>query len=394
MRIIYLDNAATTRVDPKVFRVMKPFFFKKYGNASEFHILGREARAAIEKARARVAKFLKATPSEVIFTSCATESINLSHKGLVEELSTSFKKDEKPQVITCSIEHKAVLEVCRHLEENGLADVNYLKVDKFGQIRIEDLKRAITSQTVLISIGYVNNEVGTIQPIEEIGRLIKGINKNRKRKIYFHTDATQAIKYLNVSVLDLCVDFLSFTGHKINAPKGIGVLYKRTGVEIVRQTDGGGQEGRLRAGTENVPYIVGIGKAIELIKPDKKVGVLCHRLIQDVLKIKGVKLTGHPTQRVPHIASFIVDGVEGEAMVLALSDLGVIASSGSACTSGDLRPSHVLAAMGIPPEKSHGSLRLSLDKNTTLKDIDFITENLPEVVKKLRLMSPVGNKYG
>ena len=290
-------------------------------------------------------------------------------KDFIEALRLpSVARGHRPHIITTAIEHKAVIETCRHLASLGWADVTYLPVDCFGKVSLDALKKAITKNTVLISVGYVNNEVGTIQPISEIGELIKKINLKRKGRIYFHTDATQAIKYLNVSVESLGVDFLSFTGHKINTPKGIGVLYKREGVEIVRQMDGGAQEGNLRAGTENVPYIVGIGKAIELIKTSKSqitnLKNIQKKLIKGVLSIKGTVLTGHPIERAPHIASFIVDGVEGEAMVLHLSDLGIIASSGSACTSGDLRPSHVLAAMGIPPEKSHGSLRFSLDGST------------------------------
>jgi cysteine desulfurase len=386
MKIIYLDNAATTAVAPEVFRVMKPYFSKKYGNASEFHLPGRTAREAVESSRAAIAKFFGAKADEIIFTSSATESINLSHKGLIEELRTS---QTKLHIITTAVEHKAVLSTCQHLEDIGWASVTYLPVDRFGRVDVNSIKKAITKKTVLVSVGYVNNEVGTAQPISEIGKLLKEINLKRKNKIYFHTDATQAIKYLNVSVESLGVDFLSFTGHKINAPKGIGVLYKREGLEIVRQMDGGAQEKNLRAGTENVPYIVGLGKAIEIIKKDKKLVSLRDRLIKGVLKIKGVRLTGHPIARAPHIASFIVDGVEGEAMILHLSDLGIIASSGSACTSGDLRPSHVLTAMGILPEKSHGSLRFSLGEETTLKDINYVLEKLPGIIEKLRLMSPI-----
>jgi cysteine desulfurase len=394
MKTIYLDNAATTAVNLKVFAAMKPYFIQKYGNASEFHLMGRQAREAVEGSRAKVAKFFGAKTDEIIFTGSATESINLSHKGLIEAVRhTSFAHGHRPHIITTAIEHKAVLETCRHLESIGWAVVTYLPVDRFGRVDTGILKKAITGQTVLISVGYVNNEVGTIQPIREIGELIKKINIGRKNKIYFHTDATQAIKYLDVSVDRLGVDLLSFTGHKINAPKGIGALYMREGVEIVRQMDGGTQERGLRAGTENVPYIVGLGKVIEKISSSKSqitnLRNIQKRLIKGILKIKGIELTGHPTERALHVASFVIDGVEGEAMVLSLSDVGIIASSGSACTSGDLRPSHVLTAMGFPPEKSHGSLRFSLDEKTTLSDINYVLEKLSEIVKNLRLMSPI-----
>ncbi len=385
MKTIYLDNAATTAVSPEVFLAMKPYFLEKYGNASEFHLPGRVAREAIEKSRTKIAKFLGAEVNEIIFTGSATESINLSHKGLIESLRATLKN---PHIITTAVEHKAVLATCRHLESIGWATVTYLPVDHFGRVDVELLKRAVTGQTVLVSVGYVNNEVGTIQPISEIGNLIRRINIGRKNKIYFHTDATQAIKHLDVSVDRLGVDFLSFTGHKINAPKGIGALFIREGVEIVRQMDGGSQEDGLRASTENVPYIVGLGKAIEQIKKSEKITSLRDTLIKGILEIKGVKLTGHPTKRAPHIASFVIDGVEGEAMVLSLSDLGIIVSSGSACTSGDLRPSHVLTAMGLPPEKSHGSLRFSLDESTTRADVTYVLEKLPGIIKNLRLMSP------
>jgi len=397
MKTIYLDNAATTAVDPEIFMAMKPYFLKKYGNASEFHLPGRIAREAIENSRISIAKFIGAKSDEIIFTGSATESINLSHKGLIEFLRSS---KFNPHIITTKIEHKAVLSTCEHLESIGWAKVTYLPVDNFGKIDLVTLEKAVTKETALISIGYVNNEVGVIQQISEIGKLIKNVNAKRKNRIYFHTDATQAIKYLDVSVDHLGVDFLSFTGHKINAPKGIGVLYIREGVKIIRQMDGGSQEKDLRAGTENVPYIVGLGKAIEKISNSKShmsseykqisnLKDIQKKLIDGVLKIKGVRLTGHAKDRAPHIASFIVDGVEGEAMVLHLSDLGIIASSGSACTSGDLRPSHVLSAMGIPPEKSHGSLRFSLGEQTSPKDIDYVLEKLPKIVEGLRLMSPI-----
>jgi cysteine desulfurase len=253
------------------------------------------------------------------------------------------------------------------LEKTGLAEVAYLTVDKNGLMSLKDLQKAIKPETVLVSVMYVNNEVGTIEPIEEIGKLIKKINMSRiashLSRVYFHTDATQAIQYLDCDVDRLGVDLLSLTGHKFGAPKGIGALYARKGTPFVRQQDGGGQERGLRAGTENVPYIVGLGKAIENVKC--QIEGLRDKLIGGVLKIPGAKLTGHPTKRAPHIASFIIEGVEGEALLLLLDEYGIAASTGSACTTGDLAPSHVLTAMGYKPEESHGSLRLSLGTPTT-----------------------------
>lgn len=389
MRLVYLDNAATTSTDPEVFKSMRPYFSKKYGNASEFHRLGREAKETMEISRQKLASFLGAEANEIIFTGSATESINLSHKGLIEALQGEFKGKKKPHIITSSIEHKAVLETCQHLESLAKADITYLPVDSYGRVGLEALEKAIKPETVLVSIIYANNEVGTIQPIREIGALVKKIDK----KIYFHTDATQAIQYLNSNVDFLKIDLLSLTGHKIYAPKGVGALYVRDGVPLARQIDGGGQESGLRSGTENVPYIIGLGKAVELIEKSKsnnpkKVQKLREKLVKRVLKIPGVKLTGHPVKRVPHIASFIFEGVEGEAVVLRLSDVGIYISSGSACTSSDLHPSHVLTAMGIPPEKSHGSLRFSLGKDTRNEEVDYLIEKLPGIVKNLRKMAP------
>ncbi len=389
MRLVYLDNAATTSTDPEVFKAMKPFFSKKYGNASEFHRLGGEAKEAIEISRQKLASFLGAEANEIIFTGSATESINLSHKGLIEALQKEFKGKKKPHIVTSSIEHKAVLETCLHLESLAKADITYLSVDAYGRVDLGALEKAIKPETVLVSIIYANNEVGTIQPIREIGALVKKINK----KIYLHTDASQAIQYLNCNVNFLNVDLLSLTGHKIYAPKGVGALYVRDGVSLTRQIDGGGQESGLRSGTENVPYIIGLGKAVELIKKSKnnnpkKVQKFREKLIKRVLKIPGVKLTGHPVKRAPHIASFIFEGVEGEAVVLRLSDVGIYVSSGSACTSSDLNPSHVLTAMGIPPEKSHGSLRFSLGKDTRNEEVDYLIEKLPRIIKNLRKMAP------
>lgn len=397
MKKIYLDNAATTPVSPEILAAMEPYFTNKFGNASEPHFWGQEARKAIDEAREKIANFLGAKPKEIIFTSCATESINLAHKGLIESIKYQVSSIKYPHIITSSVEHKAVLETCKHLEKIGWAKVTYLPVDKYGIVDIKDIRQAIRPETVLVSIMYTNNEVGTIEPIGKIGRLIKEINQSRisnlKSKIFFHTDATQAIQYLDCNVDGLGIDLLSFSGHKLYAPKGIGALYIRSGVPFVRQQDGGGQEYNLRAGTENVPYIVALGKAIELVEQNKVHSTKCieklkSKLIEGVLKISGVKLVGHPTNQAPHIATFIVEGAEGEAMLLLLSDKGIAASSGSACTSGLLKPSHVLTAMGYKPQEAHGSLRFSLGKDTTLKEIDYVVKVLPEVIKKLRKMAP------
>lgn len=396
MKQIYLDNAATTPLSPEVLQKMKPYFMQKFGNASEPHSFGQEARIAVEQARKQVADAINSAPFEITLTSCATESINLAHKGLIEA-TTKQSPDIKPHIITTSIEHKAVLETCRHLEEMKLAEVTYLPVDQYGLINIEDLKKSIKPNTALISVMYVNNEVGTIQPIEEIGQLVKEINKKlpNNRRIYFHTDATQAIGHLNCDVSRLNVDLLSLTAHKFHGPKGIGVLFVKSGTPLRRQQDGGNQESGLRSGTENVPYIVGLGHAIELISSktgDNKVTNLRDRLIQGVLNIDGVRLTGHPTLRAPHLASFTVENAEGEAMILLLSDERIYVSSGSACISGISGPSHVLSAMGVPAELSHGSLRISLSNDTSESDIEHTIKVLRSVIVKLRRMSPLINE--
>ena len=394
-KLIYLDNAATTPVESRVFAAMKPYFSLKYGNPSEFHLLGQEARKAVEESRRKIASFLGAKAEEIVFTSCASESINFSHKGLIEALRHFAPKSFTPHIITSAIEHKAVLETCQHLENSGLAKVTYLPVDQYGLVKVTDLEKAI--HTILVSIMYVNNEVGTIQPIAEIGQLLKKVNeqktKNHQPRTYFHTDATQAIQYLDCQVEKLGVDMLSLTGHKFYAPKGIGALYIKKGTPIRKQQDGGGQEMKLRSGTENVPYIVGLGEAIELISEVKdgqhqKLTELRERLITNILKIPEVYLTGHPQKRVPHIASFVIKGAEGESLILLLSDKKVIASSGSACTSQVLQPSHVLTAMGVAAEVSHGSVRFSLGKNTTIEEIDYVSQILPKIISRLREMAP------
>ncbi len=383
MKDIYLDNAATTRVDSKVVKAMLPYFSTYYGNASEPHSYGLEAKKAVENSRETIANFLGADKDEIIFTSCATESINLAHKGLIE---SETGNNMKPHVITTPIEHKAVLNALKHIDDK--VEITYLPIDEFGMINVEDVKNAIQSNTVLISVMYVNNEIGTIQPIAEIGKMIKSYNKKHNTHIYFHADATQAIQYLDCNVNTLGVDLLSFTGHKIHAPKGIGALYIRKGTSIIRQQDGGGQEFGLRAGTENIPYIVGLGKAIELINDlsienRDKIIYLRDNLIYNIVNIPNTTLTGSST-RVPHIASFAFRDIRGEDIVLALSKKGIAAASGSACNANSVDISHVLKAIGLPRDWAMGQLRLSLSKYTTLEDILYVEKELKMIINRLR----------
>lgn len=395
MKLAYFDNAATTAVDKAVLQAMEPFFRLEYGNASSFHSLGTQAREAVEEARGKVAKVLAANPREIIFTSSATESVNLAHKGLIEGVAKLLEDHKKPHLITTQIEHPAVLESCKHLERMGVAWVSYLPVDECGLVKMADLEKEITSATVLVSVMYVNNEVGTVEPIRQIGEVIKTVNTQRKGlpKIYFHTDATQAVPFLKCGVDFLGVDLLSLTGHKFHAPKGVGALYVRKNTPLIRQQDGGEQEFDLRSSTENVPGVVGLGKAMQLLvssqaKVSSRLSGWQKQIITTLTKIPGVKLTGHPTLRVPHICSFTVEGVEGEAMVLLLSEVKIAVSTGSACSSGSLDPSHVLAAMGVSPEISHGSLRISLSKDNTQAEVDYLLGVLPKVIERLRKMAP------
>ena len=396
MRRIYFDNAATTQVAPEVLAAMRLYFEKVYGNPSSLHTFGRKAKKAIDRAREKVAHFLGCQEKEVIFTSCASESNNLALKGVVEAYCQA-KLGSDPHIIVSPIEHHCVLDSAKHLEKKGV-EVTWLRADKFGVVDPKEVEKSIKENTVLVSVMYVNNEVGTIEPIREIGRIIRRINElratHRKPKVYFHTDAVQAIQYLDCDVGKLGVDLLSMSAHKFHGPKGVGALFIRSGTKIVRQLDGGGQEFGLRAGTENVPYIVGLGKAIDLTTNNKqliinKVSKLRNRLVEGVLgQVPDCILTGHPQRRAPHIASFIVKGVEGEAMLLMLDEKGIAVSTGSACTSGTLEPSHVLLAMGFSPEEAHGSLRLSLSKYNTKEEVDCFLDVFPKIVFYLRKMSP------
>jgi len=388
---IYLDCAATTPVDPEVFEAMEPYFNKIYGNPSSIHSFGREARSALDKARQEAASFFNCESEEIIFTSGGTEADNLAIMGCV-----FGSKAEKPHVITSKIEHHAVLSTVEHLERKGVIEASFLGVDEFGEVSVKDLEKAIKPNTVLISVMYANNEIGTIQPIKEIGRLVREINKQRgeKQRLYFHTDAVQGVGYLEADIKALGVDLLSMSGHKIYGPKGIGLLFIKSGTEIVPILHGGGQELKKRPGTENVAGIVGLAAAINKIKSQKSKARMTEDLrdylIGEILaKIPDTILTGHPKKRLPNIASFCFKGVEGESILINLDLAGIAASSGSACTSGALEPSHVLSACGIEPRLAHGNIRFSLGKFTTKEDIDRVIEVLPPIIEKLRRISSI-----
>lgn len=388
---IYFDHAATTPVDPEVFEVMKPYFSKKYGNASSIHSFGQEATRVVDDSREKVAKYISCNAKEIIFTSGATESNNLAIKGIVEN-----SEIEKPHIITSKIEHHCVLETVEYLEKLGKVEVTYLNTDKEGIINIDDVKKNIKDNTLLISIMYVNNEVGTIQPIKDIGNLLKEESNNRKNKIYFHTDAVQAIGYLDCNIDNLGVDLLSLSAHKFYGPKGIGALYVKKSTKIAPLHHGGSHEFGLRSGTLNVPSIVGLGKAIELLqtkehKEDiKKVENLRNKLIDGIISnIPNTTLNGSRDKRVLGNANFRFKNIEGESIMLGLDFEKIYASTGSACASGSLKPSHVLLALGIPQEEAHGSLRVTLGKDNTEEDIDKMLKVLPKIVENLRKISPL-----
>ncbi|QUL98003.1 MAG: cysteine desulfurase NifS [Candidatus Fermentithermobacillus carboniphilus] len=383
-RHIYLDHSATTPVRPEVLAAMLPYFGDKFGNASSVHRWGREARMAVEEAREKVASLIKADPREIIFTSGGTESDNLALRGVAWAY-----RSRGNHIITSAIEHHAVLHTCESLEKEGFR-VTYLPCDRYGMIDPEEVKRAITKDTILISIMHGQNEVGTIEPIGEIGKLAK------EHGIIFHSDAVQSAGKVPIDVNAMNVDLLTVSSHKIYGPKGVGALYVRKGTRLVPQATGGAHERGMRAGTENVPGIVGFGEACrlaekELPEESKRLSALRDRLIRGILdKIPDSILNGHPTERLPHNVNVSIKYVEGESMLLNLDLLGVGASSGSACTSGSLEPSHVLLAMGVPHEVAHGSLRMTLGKSNTEADIDYVLEVLPPIVERLREMSVFG----
>ncbi len=381
MNRIYLDNAATTAVAPEVLEAMLPYFTTVYGNPSSIHATGREAHKAVDQARRQVAAAIGAQPQEIYFTAGGSESDNWAIKG------TAFARQSKGNhIITTAIEHHAVLHTCAWLEKHGF-EVTYLPVDSDGLVNPADVEKAITDKTILISVMMANNEIGTIEPIKEIGQIA------RAHKILFHTDAVQAVGAIPVDVNDLGVDMLSMSGHKFHGPKGIGALYIRKGVRIDTLIHGGAQERGLRAGTENLPGIVGIGKAIELATAHleenaQRMTALRDKLIDGIMeRVEDVRLNGHRTRRLPNNCNVSIRYIEGEAMLLRLDLAGIAASSGSACTSGSLDPSHVLLAIGLPHEIAHGSLRMTLGTDTTEADIDQVLDTLPGIVKNLRDMS-------
>lgn len=390
-RKIYLDYAATTPLDPRVFAVMKPYFAQKFGNPASLHSFGREASEAVEKARKQAADFFGCEPEEIIFTSGATESNNLATKGtIIARISHASDKKIKPHIITTQFEHSCVLNSCKKLEEQGMAEVTYLPVGKDGVVSASDVKKNLRPNTALVSIMYANNEIGTIQPIQEIGKLIAAQNKNRQSKIIFHTDAVQAVNYIDCNVNNLGVDLLTASAHKIYGPKGVGLLYTRKNTPVKRIQDGGGHEFGLRAGTLNVPGIAGFGAALEFAGRERAKNFKIVEKLRDYVvartmkEIKGVKLNGSRIKRIPANANFIFRNVEGEGMLLGLDLEGIAVSTGSACSAGDLRPSHVLTAIGLGEEESHGSLRVTLGKYTTKQEADVFVDKLKGVVERLR----------
>lgn len=382
-KIIYMDNAATTAVSQESLETMIPLFKENFGNPSTIYSVGRNAKKELEIARKRVAEAIGASSKEIFFTSCGTESDNWAIKGAAFE---GFKKG-KNHIITSKIEHHAVLHTVQYLERKGF-EVTYLDVDNQGLVNPKDVENAITEKTALVTIMYANNEIGTIEPIEEIGKICK--NKN----VIFHTDSVQAIGHVPIDVKKQNIDMLSLSAHKFHGPKGVGALYIRKGVKIETFMEGGAQESGKRAGTENTAEIAAMGKAIEIActdieKKNLKLIEKRNKLIDELLKIERSKLNGHREKRLPGNVNISFEGIEGESLLLLLDMAGICASSGSACTSGSLDPSHVLLAIGLPHEIAHGSLRLSLDESNTDEEIDFVIKEVSKAVKRLRDMSPL-----
>ena len=383
MKRIYMDNAATTRVTEPVLEAMMPYLTDVYGNPSSIHGFGREARRALDDARARVARAINAQPSEIYFTSCGSEADNWAVRGTACAL-----RDRGRHIITSAIEHHAVLHTCQQLEKEGFR-VTYVPVDGAGVVRLDALEAAITPETTLISVMAANNEIGTLQPVAAIGEIA------RAHGIRFHTDAVQAIGAIPIDVQALGVDMLSMSGHKFHAPKGVGALYVRSGTRLQRLIEGGTQERAQRGGTENLASIVGMGRAIELATANiaekaEKLTAMRDRLMNGVIEaIPESRVNGHPTQRLPGNCNVSIRYIEGESLLLSLDLKGIAASSGSACTSGSLDPSHVLLAIGLPHEIAHGSLRFSLSEENTMEDVEFVLESLTEIVQRLRNMSPL-----
>lgn len=386
MKQVYMDNAATTRMKKEVLEEMMPFFTEHYGNPSSIYKLGRESKKALEESREKVAKAIGSKSKEIYFTSGGSEADNWAIKGVAYA-----NRDRGNHIITTKIEHHAVLYTCKYLEKQGF-EVTYLDVDEYGLIDLEELEAAVKDETILISVMYANNEIGTIQPISEIGEIAKS------KGVYFHTDAVQAIGSVEIDVESLNVDMISMSAHKIYGPKGVGALYIRQGTKIHPFIHGGSQEKNRRAGTENLAYIVGFGKAIEMATSDienhnRKIIALRNGLIDRINdRIDYIKLNGHPEKRLPGNVNFSFEFIEGEALLLSLDMVGIAGSSGSACTSGSLDPSHVLLAIGLPHEIAHGSLRLSMGDFNSEDELDYVVDKLEEIVQRLRIMSPLYEK--
>ncbi|MDR1701215.1 MAG: cysteine desulfurase NifS [Sporomusaceae bacterium] len=387
MERIYFDHSATTPVNHEVAKIMLEYLTDKFGNPSSIHYFGREAKKAVSEAREKVAKIIGAKPEEIFFTGGGTEGDNLAIKGV------AFANRKKGNhIITTSIEHHAVGHTCEYLEKHGFK-VTYLPVDEYARVSLEDVKKAVTPETILITVMFANNEVGTIQPIQEIGKFA------REKGIYFHTDAVQAVGNCHIDVTEMNIDLLTLSGHKLYASKGVGALYVRKGVKIEPLQQGGAHEKNMRAGTENVAGIVGLGLAAEIAArelPDhiQRMQKLRDKITDGIMQnIPYVKLNGHPTEKMPGLVNFSFQFVEGESLLLNLDLKGIAASSGSACTSGSLDPSHVLLAMGLDHETAHGSLRISLGRSNTEAQVDYFLEVMPKILERLRSMSPLyGNR--
>lgn len=386
-RRVYLDNSATTPIDKEVFEAMLPFLTEKFGNASSIHFFGQEARAAVDKARHQVAELINARPNEIVFTSGGTEANNLAIRGLLEANDKYGK-----HIITSEIEHSAVKEVCADLEKRGF-EVTYLPVYEDGIVRIEDVKNALRDDTILITIMTANNEIGTIQPVEEIGKLVRNLRENGQ-KIWFHTDAVQAVGKISVDVEEINCDLLSISAHKIYAPKGVGALYVRRGVRLHKQNIGGHQERERRGGTENVPFIAAFGKACELAKKNLKESAENLQNLRDKFenaigeKISDLVFNGERKNRLPNISNISFRFIEGEGLLINLDMQGIAVSTGSACSSGSLEPSPIIRALGRNDELSRSAIRFSFGKENTAEDVEYLLDTLPKAVENLRRLSP------
>lgn len=385
MKRIYLDYAATTPVDKRVSKVMLPYFGDEFGNTMSLHSFGQEAKFALDQSRQVLADLINAEPNEVVFTSSATESNNLALKGIA-----FANKNKGNHIIISSIEHACVMESARWLKSQGF-EITKLPVDKYGLVNPDDARKAITNKTIIVSVMHANNEIGTIEPIAEIGKIC------REKGVYFHTDAAQSFGKIPIDVKKMNIDLLTASSHKMYGPKGIALLYIREGVKIEPILHGGGQENGMRSSTINVPAIVGFAKSAEICKKEMKsesqrLARLRDKLIKGILKINGARLNGHPKNRLPNNVNVSFPFIEGESLVISLDMEGIACSTGSACSSIKLEPSYVLLAIGLKPEEAHGSLRISLGRFTTGKEIEYFLKVLPKVIKKIRAISPYGKK--